>query len=206
MSQFNVILKSRRSANKFLSDNPITKEQLDEIFEMVALSPSCFNLQHAKYHVALSEEKKSALYEASQQYKVATASAVIVVTGNKKAYKYASDLYEGSKFLGIITGDEFSDIVNDITMFHESRDEVFLRDEAIRNASLSSMVFMLSAKEKGWDTCPMIFFDSDKVKSILELKDEEEPVMMIPIGKMDESSNRIRGYRKPVVEIARYFK
>lgn len=204
MSQFKEIVKSRRSANKFLPNHPITKEELNTIFDVVALAPSCFNLQHAKYHIALTDDKKNALYEASQQYKVATASAVVVVTGNKKAYQKASDLYEGNKFLGIITEDEFQDIVRDITMFHESRDENFLRDEAIRNASLSSMLFMLAAKESGWDSCPMIFFDNDKVRDILQLKDEEEPVMMIPIGKIDDSSTRIRGYRKPVVEIAKY--
>lgn len=45
------------------------------------------------------------------------------------------------------------------------------------------MMFMLSAKEKGWDTCPMIGFDAEAVKRILNIDDQFEVVMMITIGK-----------------------
>ncbi len=39
-------------------------------------------------------------------------------------------------------------MVQDTVSFYENRGEPFKRDEAIRNASLSAMMFMLSAKEK----------------------------------------------------------
>ena len=45
--------KKRRSASNFLPDNPISTTELNEIFELVKLGPSAFNLQHAKYVVVL---------------------------------------------------------------------------------------------------------------------------------------------------------
>jgi len=66
------------------------------------------------------------------------------------------------------------------------------------------MQFMLIAKDKGWDTCPMIGYDPDKVRSALNVPDHLVPVMMITIGKEDTSSQRPRGYRKPVHEFVTF--
>lgn len=204
MNTFSNIVKNRRSANKFLPGHRITKDELNEIFEEVSYAPSCFNLQHTRYHVGIGEEATKAMHDASGQYKVGTGSGVIIVTGDKNAYQKAADIYEGSKFLRIIDEDEYKYIVNGVKEFHESRDDRFLVDEAIRNASLSAMLFMLSAKNKGWDTCPMIFFDNDKVRDYFRIPENEEIVLMIALGKIDDSSMRVRGYRKPVHEIVTY--
>ena len=45
------------------------------------------------------------------------------------------------------------------------------------------MLFMLAAKEKGWATCPMIGFDSEEVKHVLNISEPYDVVMMITIGK-----------------------
>lgn len=66
------------------------------------------------------------------------------------------------------------------------------------------MMFMLAAKDKGWDTCPMIGFDNEAVKGILEIDDQYEVVMMITLGKEKVSSRKPRGYRKPVSEFISY--
>ncbi|TWJ49947.1 putative NAD(P)H nitroreductase MhqN [Bacillus paralicheniformis] len=80
-----------------------------------------------------------------------------------------------------------------------------MKEEAIRNASLSAMMFMLAAKNRGWDTCPMIGFDSDQVRELLEIPGTHEIVLMITIGKEKESSRRLRGYRKPVNEFVSFY-
>ncbi len=66
------------------------------------------------------------------------------------------------------------------------------------------MLFMLAAKEKGWDTCPMIGFDSEAVKHILHIDEQHEVVMMIALGKEKVDSRRPRGYRKPVNEFVTF--
>ncbi len=170
---------------------------------MVALAPSAFNLQHTKYVTVLDPDVKEKLKQAANgQYKVFSSSAVLLVLGDKQAYQKAADIYEGLKMLGILNKQEYDHMVQDTVSFYENRGEPFKRDEAIRNASLSAMMFMLSAKEKGWDTCPMIGFDA--VKQILNIDDQFEIVMMITIGKEKTESRRPRGYRKPVNEFVEY--
>jgi putative NAD(P)H nitroreductase len=66
------------------------------------------------------------------------------------------------------------------------------------------MLFLLLAKNKGWDTCPMIYFDNDKVREIFDIPENEVPVMMITMGKMDTTSFRVRGYRKPQDEYVKF--
>jgi putative NAD(P)H nitroreductase len=66
------------------------------------------------------------------------------------------------------------------------------------------MLLMLIAKEKGWDTCPMIGFDPEALSEALHIPDTHVPTMLIAIGKEDTSSQRPRGYRKPVGEFVSY--
>lgn len=41
------------------------------------------------------------------------------------------------------------------------------------------MQFMLLAKNKDWDTCPMIYFDKDKIKELLNIPVKNEvPAIM----------------------------
>ncbi|WP_226530280.1 nitroreductase family protein [Metabacillus niabensis] len=199
------LVKERRSANNFLPDHSIKKEELNEIFELVKLAPSAFNLQHTKYVTVIDPVVKEKIREAAYgQYKVSSSSAVIIVLGDKKAFQLASDIYAGLKMLGIVNKQEYDQMVNDTVTFYESRGQDFQRDEAIRNASLSAMLFMMAAQEKGWDTCPMIGFDSEAVKNTLNIDDQHEVVLMMTIGKEKVESRRARGYRKPISEFVTY--
>ncbi|WNS78079.1 nitroreductase family protein [Domibacillus sp. DTU_2020_1001157_1_SI_ALB_TIR_016] len=206
MTEFTQLVEERRSASNFLADTPITKNELNDIFSLVKLGPSAFNLQHTKYITVMEPELKEKIRTAAYgQYKVSSASAVVIVLGDKGAFKQASQIYEGLKMLGIVNKQEYDQMVEDTVSFYESRGREFQRDEAIRNASLSAMLFMLAAKEKGWDTCPMIGFDPKAVRELLNIHDEDEPVLMITIGKEKTESRKPRGYRKPVSEFVTYY-
>nr|WP_211184703.1 nitroreductase family protein [Paenibacillus lemnae] len=203
--EFSEIVKKRRSANNFLADHPITQKELDEIFDLVKLSPSAFNLQHASYIVVKDPAVKEQVKEAAfGQFKVSSASAVVAVLGNMKAYTKVSEIYMGLKMLGALTEEEYNKITDETISFYEAQGEAFQKEEAIRNASLSAMLFMLAAKEKGWDTCPMIGFDPAQIKNLLNVKEGYEVVMLVAVGKEKEESRRPRGYRKPVSEFVAY--
>ncbi|MGE5704783.1 MAG: nitroreductase family protein [Clostridia bacterium] len=205
MSDFIDLVKTRRSAMKFVKDVEIDDRELEEIFRLVKFAPSAFNLQHAHYLVLKTSEQKESLYEAAnKQYKVLTSSAVILVLGDLGAYKQVAKINEGFLNLGVFSKQEYDAEVEGVTRFYEQRGPVFHREEAIRNASLSAMLFMLAAKEKGWDTCPMIGFDPEKIAQLLNIPDQYVPVMMITLGKEDTTKQRPRGYRKPTAEFVHY--
>jgi len=204
--EFTKVIDKRRSANNFIEGIKMSEEDIRPILEDVKLAPSAFNLQHANYIVVLDEEKKEKVREAAYgQYKVHSSSAVILVLGNKEAYKNTANLSQGMVDLGIINACELENIVEENTKFYEERGEGFMKEEAIRNASLSAMLFMLAAKNRGWDTCPMIGFDQQQMRALFNVPETHEIALMITIGKEKESSRRLRGYRKPVEEFATYY-
>lgn len=206
VNEFLKIVRGRRSADKFIENVTIPREDFNEIFRDLSLAPSAFNLQHAKYYVVEDKELNDKVYEAAfKQYKIKTASATIIVTGDKNAYLSASKIYEGSMMLGMIDKTQYDIMINSIKNLYEGWGESFQHDEAIRNASLSAMQFMLLAKDKDWDTCPMIYFDKDKIKELLNIPENEVPAIMITMGKVDKSSSKIRGYRKPADEFVKFF-
>jgi putative NAD(P)H nitroreductase len=207
MSELKDVIEKRRSANNFIEGEDISIEELKEIFELTRLAPSCFNIQHVRYMAILDKEKKELLREAAfRQYKVHTASAAILVLGDKSAYKDAEKIYSGMNNLGILSDEDYREMLNSINGLYEGRGADFQRDEAIRNASLSAMMFMLIAKDKGWDTCPMIGFDFDKMKETFDIPEQYEPVLLITIGKEDTKNQRLRGYRKTVEEYVSFDK
>ncbi|MFY0520957.1 nitroreductase family protein [Lysinibacillus sp. UGB7] len=204
--EFTKLIDKRRSANNFIQEVQMTEEDIRPILEDVKLAPSAFNLQHAEYIIVLDEQMKESVREAAYgQYKVYTASGVILVLGDKDAYKQTAHISQGMVDLGIITDYELQNLIDENTNFYEERGEEFMKEDAIRNASLSAMLFMLAAKNRGWDTCPMIGFDQEKMRALFNVPDTHEIALMITIGKEKESSRRLRGYRKPVEEFATYY-
>lgn len=206
-SSFEALVRARRSANNFDEAVKISRDELEQLFQLTKLAPSSYNLQHTHYAVVDDEQLKQDLKKAAfNQYKVGTSSAAIVVFGNKHAYKQAPQIYEGLLNLGIMSKQEYDQMIAMINGSYESGGEQYQREEAIRNASLSAMLFMLIAKDKGWDTCPMIGFDPTAVSKLLNAPGHLVPVIMITIGKEKTSKPRPRGYRKPVAEFVSYDK
>lgn len=201
---FEELAKERRSAVKFIEGIQIDDADLNKIFELTKLSPSCFNLQHTNYVVVRDVERKERIREcAFGQYKIKTASAVIIVFGDKKAYQNVETIYSGMKMLKMIDECEYKEMIEQTNTLYEGKGERFQEDEAIRNASIHAMNFMFAAKHYGWDTCPMVGFDENAVHKELNAPDHMMPVLMIAIGKSDKNTIRQRGYRKPITEFVK---
>ncbi|WP_139490544.1 nitroreductase family protein [Brevibacillus dissolubilis] len=197
------IVKIRRSANNFDPDVKISKSELEGLFELAKFAPSAYNLQHAHYLVVDDPQLKLQVKEAAHhQYKVGTASAAILVLGDMDAYKDAERIYEGMLHLGMMDEVHYRETIDHIYAAYQ--DPEFRKEEAIRNASLSAMQFMLIAKAKGWDTCPMIGFDPEQMRSLLRIPDRFQIAMMITIGVEKTNRPRPRGYRKPVGEFVHF--
>ena len=66
--------------------------------------------------------------------------------------------------------------------FHEGK-EWLQRDEAQGSIGMAMQTLMLAAKEMGYDSCPMIGFDIDKVAELINLPDDYVMGPMVAIGK-----------------------
>ena len=73
-------------------------------------------------------------------------------------------------------------LVNWIEPFHEGR-EWLQRDEAQRSIGMAMQTRMLAAKAMGYDSCPMIGFDIDKVAERINLPEDHLIGPMVAVGK-----------------------
>lgn len=205
---FEELVKSRHSAVNFIENEKMTEEDFKKIFELTKLAPSAYNLQFTHYLVITEEEKKERVKELSHhQYKIHTASAVIIVMGNKNSIEEveAEKIYGPMKMLKMMDELDFEMTMNQIKGFKEKlkANENNFNVELTRNVGIHAMLFMLSAKHYGFDTCPMHVHNVDELRKEFSIPDHLEPIMMITIGKSVDKV-RPRGYRKPVGEFVSF--
>jgi nitroreductase len=100
---------------------------------------------------------------------------------------------------------EVQDIIGPmIKPFYEGNERL-IRDEAIRSTGLAGMTLMLAAKGLGYDSCPMIGFDSEKVAELIKLPPHYALSFMIPVG-MKTQNGWDRGPRLSDDIVVRYDK
>lgn len=203
---FAQLAAARHSAVNFQKDFHMTEQQFKQIFELTKLAPSVYNLQLTNYFVVTDEEKKEALRDLHfGQYKIHTASAAVLVLGNRQSAtaEAAEKMYMPMKMLKMMDELEYNATIDSIKQYENSLDEAGLRDELVRNASLHAMLFMLAAKHYGFDTCPMHVHNVPQLRELFSIPAHLEPIMLITIGKSVDKE-RPRGYRKPVSEFVQF--
>lgn len=176
------IIRSRHSVKKYQPGVIIPQQELEEMLDLASTAPSSWNLQHWRYVVVTSQEVKDRILPiAYNQKQVIESSATVVILGDMEANKAAYDVYDPPLADGVITKQVHDSLINQIESVY--RDPQTRRDEAILNASLAAMQFMLIAKAKGYDTCAMRGFDNEALIRELAIPSRYTPIMLIVIGK-----------------------
>lgn len=205
---FEQLVKARHSAVNFEQDITMTEQDFKQIFELTKLAPSAYNLQFTNYLVITDDDKKEKVRELSYgQYKIHTASAVVIVLGDKNSLtaEAASKIYSPLKMLNMIDEVEYDMTLQAIENFQQGlkNNAHGIELELARNVGIHAMFFMLSAKHYGFDTCPMHVHNVEQLREEFRIPAHLEPVMMITVGKSVDRT-RPRGYRKPVGEFVQF--
>ena len=166
------------------------------------------NTQVAPALQTRDEEKKERVRELHfGQYKIHTASAAIIVLGNKDSVEQENieKIYSPMKLLKMMDDQTYDMTIDAITGYANrlKADTQLLNDELYRNAGLHAMLFMMSAKHYGFDTCPMHVHNVDQLRQEFNIPTHLQPIMLITIGKSVDKV-RPRGYRKPVGEFVQF--
>ncbi|HSH25235.1 MAG TPA: nitroreductase family protein [Massilibacterium sp.] len=203
-THFAQLVKERRTAINFDENVTISEEELNDIFELTRYAPSCYNLQHVRYKVMIDRNRREEVKKVSyDQHKTVTASAIVMICANPKAYLDVEQTME--KHRNNMDEQSYREWIELSKQMYKERGEVFQKDEAIRNGSLAAMLFMLAAKDKGWDTAPMIGFDENGIRKIFQIEESLIPVLMVTIGKQPKQYNTFkRPPRKEVIELVEY--
>jgi len=105
------------------------------------------------------------------------ASLLVLFTAEMQAWKKNAERYWTN------APQEVSDLlVGWMGPFHEGP-EWLQRDEAQRSIGLAIQTLMLAAQELGYQSCPMIRFDNEKVAELINLPDDHVMGAMVAIGK-----------------------
>ncbi|NLL92039.1 MAG: nitroreductase [Ruminococcaceae bacterium] len=177
--KFEDLLNERRSIRNFDGDKVVTKEQVVQIVESAVKAPSWKNLQTSRYYCVLSDEMlKNFLSDCLPSYnaKSARGAALVVTTFISNCSGY--DLKTGNPENECGNGWGYYDL------------------------GLQNENFILKAKELGLDTLIMGLRDSDKIRELIKIPEEETVVSVIALGYASEKPKKTK--RKDVEEILKF--
>lgn len=169
----------RRAVKHFDPEHQLTPDEEQKLLEAAIQSPTSFNIQHWRFVIirdrALRQQIRSEF--GNDQAQMTDASLLVLMTADVKAWKKEPQRYwqNAPKAVAKI-------LVNWMGPFHEGR-EWLQRDEAQRSIGMAMQTLMLAAKAMGYDSCPMIGFDIDKVAELINLPEDYVIGPMVAIGK-----------------------
>jgi nitroreductase len=169
----------RRAIKGFEAGHRMSAEEEKKLFDAAIQSPTSFNIQHWRFVVLRDPELRQRIRKefGNDQAQMTDASLLILMTADMKAWTKDPGRYwrdappEVAKML-----------VEWMGPFHEGR-EWLQRDEAQRSIGMAMQTLMLAAKAMGYDSCPMIGFDIDKVAELIRLPEDHVMGPMVAIGK-----------------------
>jgi nitroreductase len=154
------------------------EEDLAELIRLTKLAPSSFNMQNYRLVVVRDKDLRQQIRAAAwDQAQVTEASVLFIMCADLKAHEAAPSVYWDH------APKEVQDILGPMVKpFYEGKAQL-IRDEAIRSSALAGMTLMLAARAMGYDSCPMIGFDSEAVAKLIDLPEDQIVSFMIPVGK-----------------------
>ena len=168
---------TRRSIRAYEPGRTISEAQVRELLTATQNAPSWANQQPSKYYVAITPEKHDAVLEmiGGNKDRVINAPVMIVSTFEKGK----SGFFRGNP-------------ANDAGDFWGAYDN-----------GLSNAYLILKAREMGFDTLIMGMRESDRLRELFNIPEEEMILAVIALGYRAEEPNM--PVHRPLDEIAKFF-
>lgn len=170
---------ARRAVKYFDPEHKMTKEEEQKLLEATIQAPTSFNIQHWRFVILRDPELREKIRKelGNDQAQMTDASLLVLFTADLKAWQKEPGRY------WINAPKEVSDLlVGWMGPFHEGRDWL-QRDEAQRSIGIAMQTMMLVAQDMGYQSCPMIGFDIEKVAELVNLPEDHVMGPMVAIGK-----------------------
>ena len=171
-------IRERRAVKHYDPDFAMPAGDKDELLDLALQAPTSFNIQNWRFVLVEDTGQRQKLRAAAwDQAQVTEASMLFILCADVKAWdkepqRYWKDAPQQAQDI----------LVPMIKPFYEGK-EWQQRDEAMRSVGIVAQTLMLAAKAKGYDSCPMIGFDTEEVAKIINLPDDHVIGMMLVIGK-----------------------
>ncbi|MEL7476895.1 MAG: nitroreductase family protein, partial [Cyanobacteria bacterium J06555_12] len=178
MNMLETIYK-RRAIKQYDPEFKISADDEQKLLEAMIQAPTSFNIQHWRFVILRDPELRAKIRKeyGNDQAQMTDASLLILFTADTKAWEKSPERYWAN------APQEVADlIVGWMGPFHEGR-EWLQRDEAQRSIGMAMQTLMLAAVGMGYECCPMIGFDIEKVAGLIKLPADYVMGPMVAIGK-----------------------
>ena len=177
MDTFDAI-KTRRAIKNFDSSYKMSPEDIKILQELTILSPTSYNQQNWRFVYVTDQTVKDKISKAARdQAQPRDGSLVIVLCGNLNAWKE-----EPLRYWRNNTVEKQELVKNSLARKYENSPEN-RRDEAMRSCGFAAQTIMLTARQMGLDSCPMVGFEYDELADVIQLPKDHMIVMMVVVGK-----------------------
>ena len=169
----------RRAIKHFDKEHQFTAEEERTLLEATIQAPTSFNLQHWRLVILRDLELRARIRKefGNDQAQMTDASLLVLFTADMMAWQKEPERYF------VNAPKDIADLlVNWVGPFHEGR-EWLQRDEAQRSIGLAMQTLMLAALDLGYQACPMIGFDIEKVAELIRLPEDHVMGPMVAVGK-----------------------
>jgi 3-hydroxypropanoate dehydrogenase len=167
------LFRAARSYNGYV-DEPVTENDIHEIYELLKMGPTSANQQPARFIWLLSQEGKDKLAgfaSANNASKIREAPASVIIAYDKDFHEHLPELFPH---------------VDARPWFAEP---VARERHAFLNATLQAAYFIIAARAVGFDTGPMTGFDNAAVDAAFFADQPNyKSVMISTFGHGDPSS------------------
>ncbi|MEU9373879.1 malonic semialdehyde reductase [Streptomyces sp. NPDC048255] len=168
-----LLFREARTANSF-TDEPVTEEQVQAIYELVKYGPTAFNATPLRITLVRSPEARERLVQhmaAGNQAKTATAPLVAILSADNEFHEELPEL---------------------LPHFPQAKDAFFaerpVREQsALLNAALQAAYFIVGVRAAGLAAGPMTGADFAGIQKEF-LDADHTPLMVVNIGKPGEDA------------------
>ena len=170
---------ARRSIKEYDPGHKMTAEEEQKLLEATIQAPTSFNIQHWRFVIIRDPELRARIRKelGNDQAQMTDASLLVLFTADMKAWQKEPQRYWAN------APEEVAELlVNWMGPFHEGR-EWLQHDEAQRSIGMAMQTMMLAAQDMGYQSCPMIGFDIEKVAELVGLPEDHVMGPMVAIGK-----------------------
>ncbi len=170
---------SRRAVKHFDKTHILTKSEEEKLLTATIQAPTSFNIQHWRFIIFRDPELRNKIRKeyGNDQAQITDASLLVLFAADTKAWQKNPGRY------WVNAPEEVAELlVNWMGPFHTGR-EWLQRDEAQRSIGMAMQTLMLAAQDLGYQSCPMIGFDIEKVAELINLPDDHVMGPMVAIGR-----------------------
>lgn len=175
-------IRARRAIKHFDPNFVIPVQDEQELKDLLRQSPTSFNIQNWRFVIVKDTALREQIQEAAwNQKQVTSASLLFILCADIKAWEKSPERYWTD------APREAQDIlIPMIKPFYDGKEEL-QRDEAMRSVGIAAQTLMLGAKALGYDTCPMIGYDAEKVAELINLPKDHAVGMIVTVGKASQN-------------------